>query len=127
MNIRPTGTPIMSASNIATILGGITCPNVPEAATVPQASDSSYLCFSIVGKAITPSVTTVAPTTPVLAASIAPTSITAVASPPGLRPKIFARDSSNSSATLDLSKIIPININNGTASRVKFVIIPKIL
>ena len=39
-NNRPTGTPITSPKSINIILGGMICPNVPDAAIVPDAKDA---------------------------------------------------------------------------------------
>ena len=72
-------------------------------------------------------VTTVAPTTPVVAANRAPTITTATASPPRKRPNSRPIVSSRSSARPDLSNTIPMKINRGTANKVKFVITPQIL
>ena len=63
-------------SKTSTTYGGIICPNVPDEAITPVASLGSYPLFSIVGKLINPIVTTVAPTIPVEAASMPPTTIT---------------------------------------------------
>ena len=70
---------------------------------------------------------TVAPTIPVLAASKVPTNKIEIP-----RPLLYLLNKedmevNNSSATLDFSKITPINTNNGTATSVAFVIIPKSL
>ena len=74
-----------------------------------------------------PMVTTVAPTTPVVAASNAPTITTETASPPRRRPNSRPIVSSRSSASPDLSSTMPMKMNSGTASRVKLVITPQIL
>ena len=72
-------------------------------------------------------VTTVAPTIPVLAANKAPTAIIEILRPPLIFLKARAMFSSIFAATPDLSRIVPININNGTANKVTLFIIPKIL
>ena len=72
-------------------------------------------------------VTTVAPTIPVLAASKAPTIIIDIDNPPIIPLKAFAIFSSIFAAIPDLSRIVPIKINNGTARSVTLFIIPKIL
>ncbi|MCY1525535.1 hypothetical protein D9M68_605160 [compost metagenome] len=53
------------------------CASVPDAAITPEASRLSYLYFSISGSEIRPIEITEAATTPVVAASSAPTKITA--------------------------------------------------
>ena len=72
-------------------------------------------------------VTTVAPTIPVLAASKAPTIIIDIDNPPFSPRKAFAIFSSIFAAIPDLSRIVPIKINKGTASKVTLFMIPKIL
>ena len=71
-------------------------------------------------------VTTVAPTMPVLAASMAPTITTDTPSPPGLRPNSRAMLVSKSSAIRALSSTFPIKINKGTAMRVSLPMVPNI-
>ena len=61
--------------------------------------------------------TTDAPTTPVAAASMAPTSTTARAKPPARRPNMVPIVVSRSSASFAFSKISPMKMKNGTASR----------
>ena len=80
---------------------------------------------SMVGSASSPMVTTVAPTIPVEAASSAPTTMTEMESPPRRRPNSSAMVSSKSAARPDLSSVIPIKMNKGTATRVKFCITPQ--
>ena len=70
--------------------------------------------------------TTVAPTTPVVAANIAPTITTERANPPFNFPNSFPIVSNRSSAIPERSRITPIKMNRGTASNVKFVRIPQI-
>ena len=106
--------------------GGMICPNVPEAHINPEANFLSYPHLSIVGNVNSPIVTTVAPTMPVEAANKAPTIITVNPNPPLKFPNKFATVSNNSSAILDFSKIKPIKINNGTATKSSFVIVPNI-
>jgi hypothetical protein len=65
--------------------GGMICPRVPAAATVPVDSSGRYPCRSMVGTASSPMVTTVAPTMPVEAPSNAPTTTALMASPPRMR------------------------------------------
>ena len=72
-------------------------------------------------------VTTVAPTIPVLAASKAPTIIIDIDNPPFSPRKAFSIFSSIFAAIPDFSRIVPIKINKGTASKVTLFIIPKIL
>ncbi len=59
---------------------------------------------------------TAAATTPVVAASNAPTSTTASASPPRIGPNTSATVSSRSSARWDLSSTRPMKVKNGIAS-----------
>ena len=63
--------------------GGMIWPSVPDAATMPPARRSPYPALSSDGRAMTVSVATDAPTTPVEAASTPPTSTTATPRPPG--------------------------------------------
>ncbi len=75
--MSPTERPSWSASTISTSDGGMICASVPEAAITPEASRLSYLYLSISGSEISPIEITEAATTPVVAASSAPTKITA--------------------------------------------------
>ncbi|MNL70532.1 hypothetical protein D3C87_1955490 [compost metagenome] len=75
--MSPTERPSWSASTISTSDGGMICASVPDAAITPEASRLSYLYFSISGSEISPIEITDAATTPVVAASSAPTKITA--------------------------------------------------
>src|SRR5690606_20572675 len=70
-------------------------------------------------------VTTVAPTIPVDAAIIAPTTVTERPSPPRSRPNSKLIVSSSSSARRDRSSMTPMNTNSGTATSTSFVIVPK--
>ena len=65
-----------------TVLGGISMPRVPAAATVPVARVSSYLYFFISGSAIRPMVAAVAAVEPHMAANPAQASTVAMVSPP---------------------------------------------
>ena len=107
-------------------LGGMICPSVPEAQIVPVISCLSYPRRSIVGSDTRPIVMTLAPTIPVEAARIAPTTTTEIAMPPRSRPKSSAMVSSSSSASPDFSSATPMKTNSGTASSVKLVIVPQI-
>ncbi len=69
---------------------------------------------------------TEAPTTPVAAASSAPTMMTPRASPPRKRPKRRPKVSRSSSASRDFSSIVPMKMKKGTASSVKFDIVPNV-
>ena len=71
-------------------------------------------------------VTTVAPTMPVLAASSAPTIITAIPKPPVRLPRALAIAVSSSSAIFARSSVTPISMNKGTATRVSLVMVPNI-
>ena len=79
----------------------------------------------MVGMLSKPMVTTVAPTMPVEAANIMPTKITESPSPPRTGPNRRAMVSSSCSATFERSSIIPMNTNNGTATRTWFTMMPK--
>ena len=68
---------------------------------------------------------TAAATTPVVAASSAPTRITAMATPPRTGPNTWPTVSSRSSAMPDRSRIIPMNVKKGMASSVSFCMMPK--
>ena len=65
---------------------------------------------------ISPIATTLAPTTPVAAASSAPTNTTASARPPRIRPNSRPMVVSRSSASRDFSSIVPMKMKKGTAS-----------
>ena len=80
----------------------------------------------MMGSEIRPIEMTEAATTPVVAARIAPTKITANARPPRTGPKSWPMVSSRSSAIPDRSRIRPMKVKNGIASRVSFDITPKI-
>ena len=125
MNNRPTGTPMTSPRMMRTTLGGMIWPSVPDAAMVPVARGDEYPCFNMAGSAMIPMVTTVAPTTPVVAAMSAPTTTTDKANPPRTRPSSNPMVSRRSSDRPVFSKTTPINTNNGTASSVKLVITPQ--
>jgi hypothetical protein len=64
---------------------------------------------------MTPIATTLAPTTPVDAASSAPTRMVDTATPPRTPPNSRAIDSSNCSASRVFCSTIPMNTNSGTA------------
>ena len=78
----------------------------------------------MVGSDNSPIVTTVAPTIPVDAASSAPTTLTAMPSPPRSRPISSAMVSSSASASFERSSITPMKTNNGTAMSRSFVMMP---
>ena len=80
----------------------------------------------MVGSEMSPIVITLAPTMPVDAARIAPTTTTEMAIPPLSLPKSSAIVSSSSSASPDFSSATPMKTKSGTASSVKFVIVPQI-
>ncbi|CFT96774.1 Uncharacterised protein [Bordetella pertussis] len=77
------------------------------------------------GSEISPIEITEADTTPVVAASIAPTNTTAIASPPRNGPNTWPIVSSRSSAMPDRSSTSPIRVKNGTASSVSLEIMPN--
>ena len=68
---------------------------------------------------------TAAATTPVVAASRAPTRITAMATPPRTGPKTWPTVSSRSSAMPDRSRMMPMKVKKGMASKVSFCMMPK--
>ncbi len=61
--------------------------------------------------------TTLAPTTPVEAASRAPTRIVEMAMPPRISPNSEPIDSSRRSASFDFCKMMPMKMNSGIAIR----------
>jgi hypothetical protein len=69
-------------------------------------------------------VTTVAPTTPVDAASSAPTAMTEKARPPRRVPKTCPMVVSSSSAMFERSSTVPMKMNNGTATSTSLVMKP---
>ena len=76
------------------------------------------------GSEISPMVTTVAPTTPVDAASSAPTSTTEMPSPPRRLPKSFPMVSSSFSAMPERSRMTPMKTKSGTATSTSLVMVP---
>ena len=94
---------------------------------MPVAIFWSYPAFNIVGKDSIPIVTTVAPTIPVDAARSIPTITTPIPKPPLVVPNNSPIDWSNPAAIFVFSSMIPIKINNGTATRGSLIITPKIL
>jgi hypothetical protein len=78
----------------------------------------------MLGSAISPMVTTVAPTMPVEAASSAPTIDTEIASPPGIAPNTRPIASSSSSAIFERSSMIPMKTKRGIAISTSLVIVP---
>ena len=100
-------------------------PRVPAAVMTPADSVLEYPYRSITGMLIMPMATTLAPTTPVAAASNAPTNTTAKASPPRSRPNIIPMVVSRSSASFDFSSIVPMKMKNGTASSTALLMTPK--
>ena len=99
-------------------LGGMICPSVPEAQITPQASPRSYPRRSMPGRVSRPSVTTVAPTMPVVAPISTPTRMMPMPSPPRKLPAASPMTSISSSASLDFSSITPMNTKSGMASSV---------
>ena len=100
---------------------------MPVAQIVPAANGTWYFDLSIIGNAIRPIVTTVAPTIPVLAAISMPTTVTEIPRPPGKLPNTLPIVLRSCSASLVFSNVTPIKTKSGTATRVWFEIIPKIL
>jgi len=72
----------------------------------------------MVGSDTRPMVITLAPTMPVEAARIAPTTTTEIAMPPRILPNSSAIVSSSSSARPDFSSTTPMKTKRGTASSV---------
>ena len=68
------------------VLGGISMPRVPPAATQPVANSMSYPRFLISGNAITPMVAAEAKLEPVQAAKAVQAKLVAKAIPPGALP-----------------------------------------
>ena len=79
----------------------------------------------MMGNAIKPIAITDAATMPVVAASSAPTKMTAKASPPRTPPNSWPMVSSRSSAMPDLSSTKPIRVKNGTANMVSLDMTPQ--
>jgi len=79
----------------------------------------------MMGSEIKPIEITAAATTPVVAASNAPTRITAIAKPPRTGPNTWPTVSSRSSAILERSRMMPMNVKNGMASSVSFCMMPS--
>ncbi len=72
----------------------------------------------MMGSEIRPIEITAAATTPVVAASSAPTRITATATPPRTGPNTWPTVSSRSSAMPERSRMMPMKVKNGIASSV---------
>ena len=72
----------------------------------------------MMGSEISPMAMTEAATTPVVAASSAPTRMTAKARPPRTGPKSWPTVSSRSSANPDFSSTMPMKVKKGMASSV---------
>ena len=100
------------------MLGGIICPRVPDAEMTPNVKSSLYPLRNMTGIEMSPIAVTDAPTTPVAAASRAPTPITPNASPPLKRPNKMPMVSNRSSANLDFSNTVPMKMKNGIARSV---------
>ena len=79
----------------------------------------------MIGSEIRPIEITDAATTPVVAASSAPTKITAIARPPRIGPKSWPMVSSRSSAMPLRSRTRPMKVKKGTASSVSLAMMPK--
>ena len=78
----------------------------------------------MIGNEIKPIEITAAATTPVVAASKAPTKITAIARPPRTGPNTCPTVSSKSSAMRERSRMIPMKVKNGIANRVSLDMMP---
>jgi hypothetical protein len=79
----------------------------------------------MMGSEMRPMAMTEAATTPVVAASSAPTKTTAKASPPRTGPNSCPTVSSRSSAMPERSRISPMKVKNGTAKSVSFDMMPN--
>jgi len=79
----------------------------------------------MMGSEINPIEITEADTTPVVAASIAPTRTTAIARPPRSGPNNCPTVSSRSSAMPERSRIRPMKVKKGTASKDSLLITPN--
>ena len=79
----------------------------------------------MMGREMRPIEITEADTTPVVAASMAPTNTTAIARPPRSVPKSWPMVSSRSSAMPERSSTRPISVKNGTASSVSLEMMPN--
>ena len=101
------------------MLGGISIPSVPEAAMVPVESSMLYLRSTMTGSAIRLIITTEAPMMPVVAARIVPMTVTASASPPGVRRSTTWRQYRRLAATPERSSIVPMKMNMGIATRTR--------
>src|SRR3569833_732301 len=77
------------------------------------------------GSEIRPIEMTDAATTPVVAASSAPTKITALATPPRIGPNFWPMVSSKSSAMPERSRIRPMKVKKGMASSVSLAMMPN--
>ncbi len=97
---------------------GIRIPSVPAEAIVPTASSLLKPRSIIAGKAMSVSITTEAPTMPVVAAMMVPISVTDIASPTGTRRMSTCRQCSKSLATPLRSSTVPMKMNIGTATRI---------
>ena len=115
-NRVPTERPSRSAMMTSMMLGGISIPSVPEAAMVPVASSRLYSRSTMTGSAIRLIITTEAPMMPVVAARIVPMTVTASASPPGVRRSTTWRQYSRLEATPERSSIVPMKMNIGIAT-----------
>ncbi len=80
--------------------GGSTVPRVPALQTTPQARLLRYFAASIAGSASKPSVSTEAPTAPVVGASSAPRITVEIDRPPARDPNKLLIASSNSAASV---------------------------
>ena len=107
------------------MLGGMRMPSVPDAAIVPVASSMLYLRWIITGSAIRLIITTDAPMIPVVAARMVPMTVTARASPPGVRRSSTCRQCSRFAATPDRSSMVPMKMNIGIAVRTRLSAIPQ--
>ncbi len=101
MNSSPTGTDAMIPKMMNRMLGGISAPMVPAAATTPVARPGSYLFFSISGTAMRPIAAAQATDEPVIAAKPEHPMMLATARPPGIH-------DSHTRAALNRPRVMPV-------------------
>jgi hypothetical protein len=105
-------------------LGGMRMPRVPPAQMTPHASDTLYFRFSMAGRAISPTVVSVAPTTPAVAAKRVHNKMVQMARPPLIPPSTRYIALNSFSAAPDLVSTAPMKINSGTAGSTSLAMTP---
>ena len=91
-------------------------PSVPPAQMAPAMSGMLYLTRISAGMASRPIETSVAPTTPAVAAKIVQAMMTAMPSPPRMRPMTMCMVSKSRSAMPEASRSCAMKMNSGTAT-----------